>query len=186
MRVRRRGGRVEVTLDRAEAAALRAMAGQVDALLGDPQPVAADPLEAALGLPAEPIAAPDDPAVARLLPAAYADDREAAEFRRLTDGELRAAKRAALGAVTAALGGGPGGEPGGGGKVRVSLDEEQADVWLRAVNDVRLVLGVRLDVTEDLAERYADLTPDDPRVPLLLAYEWLGALQQLVLDALDG
>jgi len=49
----------------------------------------------------------------------------------------------------------------------------------------RLVLGTRLDVTEDLEDRWAQLGPDDPMAPLLAAYEWLGWLQESVVQALS-
>ena len=41
------------------------------------------------------------------------------------------------------------------------LDRDQADAWLRALNDIRLVLGTRLEVTEDTYEE--DVDPEDPR-----------------------
>ena len=53
------------------------------------------------------------------------------------------------------------------------------------LTDIRLVLGSRLDVTEDLEDRWAKLGPDDPMAPLLAAYEWLGWLQESVVLALD-
>ena len=46
---------------------------------------------------------------------------------------------------------------------RGRLDAEEAQAWLRALNDVRLALGARLDITEDDEEQMADADWDDPR-----------------------
>ena len=75
---------------------------------------------------------------------------------------------------------GPAGEDGG----RVELTEEDAQVWLRALNDVRLALGVRLDITEDTAQRTQDLDPADPRSAYLWVYDWLTYLQETLVRAL--
>ena len=179
--VRRRAGAVQVTLTGEEASALAALAAQVATMLGDDGAAtseSADPLEAMVGMTTEPVEAPDDPALRRLLPDAYADDTLSGEFRRLMDGELRRIKTEALddmrGAVDAAAEGG----------VKLRLAPQQAESWLQALNDIRLVLGTRLDVTEDLEDRWAQLGPDDPMAPLLAAYEWLGWLQESVVHAL--
>ena len=42
---------------------------------------------------------------------------------------------------------------------RISLSEPQAQVWLRALNDIRLALGVRLGVTEDVYEEMRQIKP---------------------------
>ena len=61
------------------------------------------------------------------------------------------------------------------------LDEEQLAAWLSALNDLRLVLGTRLDVTEEM-----DAVPDDhPRAGAFAVYSYLGWLQEQVVAALD-
>jgi hypothetical protein len=123
-----------------------------------------------------PATPPDDPVLARLLPDAYADDTEAAgDFRRFTEQELRNGKAAAARTVLATL-------PEDGGRVRLS--EEEAQVWLRALNDVRLALGVRLSITEDFDARAADLNPADPRSAYMWIYDWLTFLQETLVRAL--
>jgi hypothetical protein len=130
---------------------------------------------ALLGL-SDSTAAPEDPVLARLLPDAYRDDPEAAgDFRRYTEQDLRAGKVAAARTVLATL-------PEDGGQVRLSADEAQ--VWLRALNDVRLALGVRLSVTEDFEQRMASLDPDDPRSAYFWVYDWLTYLQETLVRAL--
>jgi len=58
------------------------------------------------------------------------------------------------------------------------LDRDEADGWLGWLNDIRLVLGTRLDVTEDSHE-------DDPQDQLTAVYSWLGWLQESLLSCLD-
>lgn len=181
--VRRRAGAVHVVLSGEEASALAALSAQVATMLADDSSSApaaqADPLEAMVGLTTEPVAAPDDPALRRLLPDAYADETLSGEFRRLMDSELRRQKTEALDELRRAVEGA--GEAG----VKLKLKQEQAETWLRALTDIRLVLGTRLDVTENLEDRWANLKPTDPMAPLLAAYEWLGWLQESVVLALD-
>jgi hypothetical protein len=140
------------------------------------QPIEADDLEAMIGFTENP-ELPDDPVLARLLPDAYRDDPEASgEFRRYTEQGLRSGKAAAARTVLATL-------PPGGGRIRLSEPEAQA--WLRALNDVRLALGVRLGVTDDFDEQVADMGPDDPRSAYVGVYQWLAFLQETLVQALS-
>jgi hypothetical protein len=66
----------------------------------------------------------------------------------------------------------------------VTLTSEQAEAWLRALNDTRLVLGERLGVTEDWDEVVASLVEDDPRLPLFWVYDRLTYLQETLVQAL--
>jgi hypothetical protein len=181
----------------AQAAIIRDLIGQVIALIdaGEPDEPAAgapgestgwedgpdDPadLEAMTGLTESsvPAGAPDDPVLARLLPDAYRDDQEASgEFRRYTEKSLRSGKAAAARTVLATL-------PPRGGRIRLSEPEAQA--WLRALNDVRLALGTRLEVTDDFEEQVADMKPDDPRSAAVGIYQWLAFLQETLVQALS-
>jgi hypothetical protein len=128
------------------------------------------------GTDAEPPRIPDDPVLARLLPDAYQDDPAAAgEFRKYTESSLREAKKYFAHTLLETL------PPSGG---RVKLTGDQARDWLRALNDVRLMFGVRLEVTEDFEEQLAGLAPDDPRVAAFEVYGWLGAVQESLVRAL--
>ena len=53
---------------------------------------------------------------------------------------------------------------------------------MRALNEVRLVLGVRLEVTEEGDERPRD--PADPRAAAFAIYDYLTWLQGEIIDAL--
>ncbi len=190
-----RGGGVRAWLAAAEASLLRSLVGQVMTLLA-PQPpdaagpagapprdAAADPgdlasLEAMLRDPgpAGP-RPPADPVLARLLPDGYRDDPEAAgEFRRYTEPGLRSAKWQAARQMLDTL-------PDAGG--RVMLDSDAAQAWLKALNDVRLALGVRLGVTEEFEEQWGRLKPDDPLWAAFEVYAWLGAVQESLVQALS-
>jgi hypothetical protein len=135
----------------------------------------ADELAAMVGL-SDSSELPDDPVLARLLPDGYRDDPDAAQdFRRFTESGLRSAKVAAAQTVLATM-------PPGGGRVRLS--QEQAQEWLRALNDVRLALGVRLGVTDDFDGLNDDVGPHDPRFAYFQIYQWLAYIQESLISAL--
>jgi len=175
MRFKRTRRGVEAKLEAIEAEVLAQCATELLELLGTPDALSDDPLAALVGLPPGEVAKPDDPALARLFPDAYPagfDDPEAAaDFRRYTEADLRAGKRAAAADALVKLG-----PLQGGG--RLVLDRDEADGWLGWLNDIRLVLGTRLDVTEDSHE-------DDPQDQLTAVYSWLGWLQESLLSCVE-
>jgi hypothetical protein len=191
---RTRDGGVSVWLPPGEATLLRTLVVPVLDLLGEsgrpsetgyPQTqggtaddldrLLAEAVEAAEAAEAPSI--PDDPVLARLLPDAYQEDPEAAgEFRKYTESSLREAKKYFAQTLLDTL-------PPSGGRVRLTGD--QARDWMRALNDVRLMFGVRLEVTEDFEEQLAALAPDDPKVAAFEVYGWLGAVQESLVRALD-
>jgi Domain of unknown function (DUF2017) len=178
----------------AQAAIIRNLVSQVAELIGGEPPApppAGQPDDAgSAGSPEQDIEAlaaqlglsgadrpPDDPALARLLPDAYRDDpKAAAEFRRYTEQGLRGTKVAAARTVLETL-------PPGGGRIR--LTEQQGQDWLRALNDVRLALSVRLGVTDEFDERAAEIGPTDPRYAYVWVYQWLAYLQETLVEALS-
>jgi hypothetical protein len=115
----------------------------------------------------------DDPVLQRLFPDGHRGDRElAADYRDMTEESLRSGKADDLATVRATL-------PPEGGEVR--LDGDQAGAWLRSTNDIRLALGVRLDIDQDTEP------PDDPageEGQQLAVYYWLTAVQGSLVDAL--
>jgi hypothetical protein len=123
----------------------------------------------------------EDPVVNRLFPDVYPDvPHESAEFRRFTEGDLKTAKIDQAGAILAGL------PEDGEGEVR--LDAEAAEAWLRALNDARLALGIRLEITDDTdLERELDHAiaedPGSARVFQLSVYSYLGYLQDSLLIA---
>jgi hypothetical protein len=174
----RRG--VGARLDEGERDLLSGLLGEVSQLLDDGGPEHADPLEALVEV-SEGARRPEDPALARLLPDAVRDDDEAArEFRRLTERSLRRRKREALGTALRTLE-----RPG-----PFQLDAAEAQAWLTALNDVRLVLAARLDLREDedaerLLVRAAELEPEDPQAWMAAVYDFLTWLQETLVSALS-
>jgi len=115
------------------------------------------------------VEAPEDPSLERLFPPAYDDAQDEAEYRRLMGDELLEGRRRALRVIEETLD-------------QDRLTKEQAESWLTALNDLRLVLGTRLDVTEDmLLER---LRPDDPNAFEISLYAYLSWLQEQLVEAL--
>ncbi|BAJ28641.1 MULTISPECIES: DUF2017 domain-containing protein [Kitasatospora] len=175
-----------IALDEFEASILRSLEVQMLELIGPPPGVESDDPLAAL-FAEGPSTAPEDPALLRLFPDAYGgpeapeDPRtaeRAAEFRRYTELDLRARKREDALAVVRALDG-LGGE---GGVLRVPPDDYQR--WLGALNDLRLTLGTRLEVSDEEDDGLYRLPDSDPRKPLVIAYLWLGAMQESLLGVM--
>ena len=123
----------------------------------------------------------DEPVNQRLFPPAYldvADIEHDTEFHRLMHDDLVTEKLANLDLVTNTL-------ARGSTSVRrwsVELTDEEATAWLGVLNDLRLALGVRLDITEDFD---GDVDDTDPRAPALRLLSYLGWLEEQLLDALQ-
>ncbi|NGO44603.1 DUF2017 domain-containing protein [Streptomyces ureilyticus] len=190
------GGGAAVALDEVEISIIRSLAVQLLELIG-PGPAEDAPEDPLAELfsegPSEP---PADPVLQRLFPDAYSGpDVEAtspeqaeeqrqysAEFRRFTENDLRAGKRdnalAMIRSLDALASAGEGGAV-------LKLSTEESQQWLGALNDLRLAIGSRLDVVDeedtDLLYRLPD---DDPRKPMVMAYLWLGGLQETLVETL--
>lgn len=113
-----------------------------------------------------------DPVRQRLFPVAYPDDDDRqTEYRLLAHDELLESH---LGALTIL-------------EETVDADRLDADAltaWMRALNEVRLVLGTRLEITEDGDERPADR--DDPEAQAFAIYDYLTYLQGEIIEALSA
>lgn len=148
-------------LDASEREVVAALVADVAQLLGAPRFDEAGPT-AAPEVPllrTERIAPPRDPAVRRLLPDASQDDPDvAAEFRRLTEDDLRARKVARLGAMWTLLT-----TPGDGRRGDLlTVAPKDAPELAAAITDLRLVLAERLDVrTDQDAESLYDVLSDE-------------------------
>jgi hypothetical protein len=113
-----------------------------------------------------------DPAMRRLYPAAYLDDPDAAaEFDGFVRDDLTAQRMAAVETMARTV-----------EATRVSEDELGA--WLGAINDLRLILGVRLNVTEESGP--ADFAGDAEREASYALYSYLSLLQEEIVEALSG
>lgn len=106
----------------------------------------------------------------RLFPPAYAQDQEKEEgYRALVGNELIEQRLATIESVEASLD-------------ADEVDADTLDQLMRSVNDLRLVIGTRLDVSED---DDGELDPDDPDFPLRFAYAVLTQLLHDILRALS-
>ena len=113
-------------------------------------------------------AEPEDPSLKRLRPRAYEDEEVEREFRSLMGSELESLRLENLRGLA---------ETAGGDR----LDAEELDRWLAALNDLRLVLGTRLEVTED---QFADgFDPSAPHAYELAVYAFLTWLQEAAIEA---
>ncbi|CAM5270061.1 DUF2017 domain-containing protein [Streptomyces badius] len=197
------GGGAAVALDEVEISILRSLAVQLLELIGpgDQPADGEDPLAALFAEgPSKP---PTDPALARLFPDAYGgpggpegpvgavkpeEEQElrerSAEFRRFTEVDLRSGKRDDALAVVRTL---DALSPAPDGGAVLTLTGDECLSWLRSLNDLRLTIGTRLEVSDEDQGDEGSLyrLPDtDPRKPMVMAYLWLGALQESLVETL--
>lgn len=186
---RRHGGAV-ATFTVFEADLLRSLASQLVELLRNEAAVPStdvDPFEALLDF-SGPTTAPDDPVLARLFPAAYREDYEAAgEFRRYTETDLRSGKAANAGAVIDALeeAGLPTELEDTGSVIDIELAVPEAVGWMKALTDMRLALATRLGVEDGDDDLWESLPDDDPRAHVHDIYDWLAFLQETLVHAVS-
>jgi hypothetical protein len=117
-----------------------------------------------------PVLGPDEPMTRRLFPPAYpgrTEESAESKYRALVDNALVNHHRQAFAVVAATAD-------------ADTLTEPELNAWLSAVGSMRLVLGTRLDVSEDMAPP----DPEDPTAPEYALYELLGQLQYLLIEAL--
>ena len=111
----------------------------------------------------------DDPSLRRLFPTAYVDDPDRdVEYQLLARDELVTRRLAALDALAATT------------EAR-ELDAAGLSAWMGAVNDLRLVIGTNLDVSED----DGPFDPDAPDATARAVYGYLTALLDEVVRALE-
>ncbi|MGH2760834.1 MAG: DUF2017 family protein [Actinomycetota bacterium] len=149
-------GGATLALDEIEAGVLRQLAAEMRALLAGNKHH-------------------DDAVWKRLFPAAYeqADDQTA--YEDLVGDDLTKHKLDALDMVSTAL---------GDGAAEVTITGDDLGTWLACLTDLRLAMGVRLDVDEERMSREVD--PRDPDAQALTVLHWLGWLQEGLLRSLDG
>lgn len=119
-----------------------------------------------------------DPALDRLLPDGYRESAvDAAEFRRFTESDLARQKvhnaRTVIESLTTDA-------PSAASPARTTtLSGDGIAAWLRTLTDLRLTLAARLAVERDGS------LPADADEMTSAVYEWLGYLQESLLDAID-
>jgi hypothetical protein len=112
----------------------------------------------------------DDPTVTRLFPPGYiGDDTADAEkqYRSLVDGALHNHHHQAVNTLAETVN-------------ADSLSAEELSAWLSAIGSMRLVIGTRLDVSEDMENP----APGDPSASEHAVYDLLGMVQATIVDVL--
>ena len=178
--VRLPDGTIGLRLVERERTILRALLGDLRDIVGEaPDPPGLTPIDDEAGA-SWPDAAPDDdadpppvdadPVRTRLYPDERPDDPAwSARFRDMIRGDLDEARREHLDIVEDTL------------DAR-TIDDGQAEAWLHVLNDLRLVMGTRLDITE---EREAEpFDPEDPDAAARVVYAYAGWLEGQFVDVL--
>lgn len=181
-RVETRGGpRFRSSLAPHESALLKNLVGAMIGLLDERQSSSpSDELEEITGIKTGHSQRPADPTLGRLLPDFYrSDGKDAADaltldasealnsaLRSLHEPEIINAKRVAAQQLLDTV-------PDNGG--RFELTEDSANAWISAVNDLRLTLGVMLEIGPQGPER---LPADHPLAAHFDVYQWLTVLQE--------
>jgi hypothetical protein len=112
-----------------------------------------------------------DPALQRLFPSAYLDDPERSlEFAHMVHDDLLTQRIAAVDTMERTI-------------EADRLSEDEVTAWLATINDVRLMLGVRLEVTESSTPLDFE---DDDRAASYAVYVFLSWLEEDVVSALAG
>ncbi|GAA4541442.1 DUF2017 domain-containing protein [Mycobacterium paraffinicum] len=180
------GPRFRSALASHEAALLKNLATAMVGLLDERESSSpADELEQITGIKTGNSDPPKDPTLRRLLPDFFHPDdddpsaSDAAEtlnaaLRSLHEPEIIDAKRLAAQRMLDTV-------PAEGG--RFDLTEEDANAWVAAVNDIRLTLGVMLEVGPEGPER---LPADHPLAVHFDVYQWLTVLQEYLVLVLMG
>jgi len=116
------------------------------------------------------LAADNDPDLRRLYPAAYADDAERdADYASLVHDDLLGTHLDAVdGLIRSATAG--------------SINDEDLAAWMQVLNGLRLLLGTRLDVSEE-----DEFEPEAADAPTRALLAWLGlVLEEAVESAAAG
>jgi hypothetical protein len=174
-------GAITASFTSPEASLVASLAGQVASMLDtyaappeidDPEAAA---LYASVGLGGS-TQISDDPAIARLLPNAYADAEASADFRGLTERSLASRKVANARIVVQTL---SAADAAGG---EVTLADPEAQAWLRTLADVRLTIAARLGIEEDGDEG----SDDESSLALKDVYDWLAWVTESLIDAIES
>ncbi len=110
-----------------------------------------------------------DPSLRRLFPPAYLSDPDRdTDYQRLMRDELLAERLDHLDLLDGTL-------------KADHLDDSQVTAWIQGLNELRLVLGTQLNISEQ--DDSTDVDPHDPGQRPRLRYHYLGGLLAELIDA---
>ena len=115
-----------------------------------------------------------DPVNKRLFPDAYDTEEDSQSYRELVGYELRSTKLAAVKDMLDTI--------DGDGPADTEISQDVAESWLAVLNDIRLAIGTRNEVTEEKMAEEPD--PQDPDSAAMMVLHWLGWLQESLLGVL--
>jgi hypothetical protein len=147
-------GGATLVLDETEAVLLRQLTAELRALLAGKRPR-------------------KDPVLRRILPDAYETPDDQAAYQELVGDDLVREKLRALDIVSIALGDAP----------EITISGDDFGTWLACLTDLRLAIGVRLDIDEE--RMGAEIDPHDPDAQSLTVLHWLGWLQEGLVRSVD-
>lgn len=179
------GPRFRSALAAHEAALLKNLVTAMIGLLDERESASpSDELEEITGIKTGNSDPPKDPTLRRLLPDFYKSDDDDpladssdglnAALRSLHEPEIIDAKRVAAQQLLDTV-------PDNGG--RFELTQEAANSWVSSVNDIRLTLGVMLEIGPEGPDR---LPADHPLATHFDVYQWLTVLQEYLVLVLMG
>ncbi|MGA2036195.1 MAG: DUF2017 family protein [Acidimicrobiales bacterium] len=109
-----------------------------------------------------------DPSTARVFPVAYPQEAKAeSDYQEMMGAHLLHRHQRAFDTLAATVD-------------APSVDEDEIQQWLDALEVLRLLLGTQLDVTEDVI----DVDDSDPHAPQVAVYQYLSMLQGEIVDSL--
>jgi hypothetical protein len=146
-----------VRLDRDESAIFRRLVAEMRTLMKAPD-------------------TPGDSIKERLFPDAYLDPDDEQAFREMVHDDLEKVKLEAIETVARTIIDGK--------EVDALIPSDAINAWLTLLTDMRLAIGTRLGVDEDVMSSEPNL--DDPDAPALAILHWLGWMQEMILEELTG
>lgn len=160
-----------IMLEEVESRILQDLAAQLlNITTPDSLEYGSDPIAQMVGIDAN-VVKPTDPVLSRLYPDAYPDDPEASlEFRRYTERSLRDSGVQRTERVLQMMSDG----------LDLQLVDERWSDMVGFLNDLRLSLGTRLEITQSLESQEID--DGDPRSALFELYGWLTWVQEMLIE----
>jgi hypothetical protein len=118
----------------------------------------------------------DDLIKGRLFPPAYEEAEYEQSYRAMVGDDLQKEKLETIETVARLI--------IDGDRIDVLIPENQINSWLTLLTDMRLAIGTRLDVDEEMMSSEPDLK--DPNAPAVAILHWLGWMQEMILEELTG